>query len=179
MSTTSMPSSYVTPSKNEAAMINAFINILATLTTSKYHPTLNVMGNECSKAVKAHIKKNKMDIHLIPPHNHHVNAAEEAIAIFKEHFITGLAMVNKDCPLQLWDEFLPQVKLTLNLMRFSANEEVNGFFYFNKNPIAPIGTKSLVMISPLSKPVGPRMAPMRSMSGLRQGITDVYIFTCR
>ena len=137
-------------------MIEAFTDILSTLAAWDYHPsTLNVMDNECSKAVAAHIRKNDMDIHLVPPHNHRVNAAERAIATFKEHFITALTTVNKDCPLQLWDEFLPQVELTLNLLRFSrrdpnksANEEVNGFFDFNKMPIAPLGTKGLVYEDP-------------------------------
>ncbi len=58
-----------------------------------------------------------MDIHLVPPHNHQVNVAECAIATFKDHFIVGLAIVARNCPLQLWDEFLHQVELTLNLLR--------------------------------------------------------------
>ncbi len=65
------------------------------------------MDNKCSKAVKAHIKANKMNVHLVPPHNHHINAAEHAIDTFKEHFIAGLATVNKNCRLQLWDDFSP------------------------------------------------------------------------
>jgi hypothetical protein len=143
------------PSKKDGAMIDAFTNILATLAACDYHPTPNAVDNECSKAIAAHIRKNDMDIHLVPPHNHRVNAAERAIATFKEHFIPALATVNKDCPLQLWDNFLPQVKLTLNLFHFScrdpnksANEEVNGFFDFNKTPIAPLGTKGLVYEDP-------------------------------
>jgi len=106
------------PSKNVGEMIVAFKDILATLNTRGYVPTLNVMDNECSKAVEAQIQSHNMDIHLVPPHNHHVNAAERAIATFKEHFISALATVDKDCPLQLWDDFLPQVELTLNLLRF-------------------------------------------------------------
>ena len=106
----------VMPSKNDGAMIATFKDILVTLNTRGYAPTLNVMYNECSKAVKAHIRSNNMDIHLVPPHNHRVNAAKRAIATFKEHFISALATVDKDCPLQLWDEFLPQVELTLNLL---------------------------------------------------------------
>jgi hypothetical protein len=113
------------------------------------------MDNECSKAVAVHIRRNKMDIHLVPPHNHRVNAAERAIATFKEHFIAELATVDKDCPLQLWDEFLLQVELTLNLLCFSrrdptrsADEEVHPFFDYNKMPIAPLGTKGLVYDDP-------------------------------
>ena len=48
-------------------MIAAFKDILATLNTRGYAPTLNVMDNECSKAVEAHIWSNNMDIHLAPP----------------------------------------------------------------------------------------------------------------
>jgi hypothetical protein len=143
------------PSKNNAAMIAALSDIFTTLAVQGYAPTLNVMGNECSKAVKAHIKANKMNVHLVPPHNHRVDAAEHAIASFKEHFIAGLATVHKDCPLQLWDEFLPQIKLTLNLLCFSrrnpsrsANKEVNGRFDYNKTPVAPLGTKGLIYKDP-------------------------------
>ena len=136
-------------------MITAFTKILATLAACGYKPTLNVTDNECSKSVEAYTKSNKMDIHLVPPHNHQVNAAERAIAIFKEHFIVGLATVDRNCPLQVWYEFLHQVKLTLNLLRFScrdpsksANVEVHGPYDFNKTPIVPIGTKGLVCNNP-------------------------------
>jgi hypothetical protein len=143
------------PSKNDGAMIDAFTEILATLPVRNYHLTLNVMDYECSKAVEVHIHNNKKDIHLSPPHNHWVNAAKRTIAAFKEHFIVGLTTVNKDCPLHLWDEFLPQVELMLNLLHFScrdpsksANKEVNGFFNYNKTPITPLGTKGLVYDDP-------------------------------
>jgi hypothetical protein len=57
-----------------------------------------------------------MDIQLVPLHNHSINTAERAITMFKEHFVAALATVDMLCPLQLWDEFLPKVKLTLNLL---------------------------------------------------------------
>ena len=56
------------PSKNDGAMIATFKDILVTLNTTRgYAPTLNVMYNECSKAVEAHIWSHNMDIHLVPP----------------------------------------------------------------------------------------------------------------
>ncbi len=62
------------------------------------------------------------------------------------------------CPLQLWDEFLPQVELTLNMLRFSrrnpnksANQEVYGSFDFNKTPLAPLGTNALIYDDPASR----------------------------
>jgi hypothetical protein len=144
------------PSKNDEAMIATLKDILTILNTRGYALRLNVMDNECSKAFKAHIRRNNMDIHLVPPCNHRVNTAERAIATFKEHFISALATVDKDCPLQLWDNFLPKVELTLNLLRVSrrdptksANKEVNGKFDYNKTPLAPLGTKGLVYEDPM------------------------------
>ena len=72
------------PSKNDGAMIVVFKDILATLNTRGYAPTLNVMDNEFSKAAEAHIWSHNMDIQLVPPHNHPVNGAERTIATFKE-----------------------------------------------------------------------------------------------
>jgi hypothetical protein len=138
-------------------MVTAFTEVITTLKARGYHPTLNVMDNECSAAVEKYIRSVNISI-LVPPHNHRVNAAERAITTFKEHFIAALATVDMHCPLQLWDEFLPQVKLTLNMLCFSrrnpnksANQEVYGNFEFNKTPLAPLGTKALVYDDPAAR----------------------------
>jgi hypothetical protein len=176
----------VMPCRNDGAMIVAFKDILATLNTHGYALTLNVTDNECSKAVEAHIRSNNMDIHLVPPHNHRVNAAERAIATFKEHFISALATVNKDCLLQLWDNFLPQVELILNLLQFlqhdstkSANEEVNGKFDYNKTPLAPVGTKGLVYEDlAVCASWAPHGTDATYVSPVLN-IIDACVFTCR
>jgi hypothetical protein len=146
------------PARTDAAMVTAFEEVITVLKARGYSPALNVMDNECSKTVEQYIRSNNIAIQLVPPDNHRVNAAERAIATFKEHLIAGLSTVDKLCPLQLWDEFLPQVELTLNLLRFSrrnprisANEEVYGAFDFNKTPLAPLGTKALVYDGPESR----------------------------
>jgi hypothetical protein len=97
-------------------MIAAFMDILANLNAHDYSPMFNVMDNECFKAIEAHIQSNHMDIYLIPPHNHRVNTTKRAIATFKEHFISALTTVNRNCPIQLWNDILPQVELTLNTL---------------------------------------------------------------
>jgi len=107
------------PSCTDASMVTAFTEVITTLKARGYHPTLNVMDNKCSAAVKKYIRSENISIHLIPPHNHRVNAAERAITTFKEHFIAALATVDMHCPLQPWDEFLPQVEITLNMLHFS------------------------------------------------------------
>jgi hypothetical protein len=106
-------------SRTDASFIVAFTKVFAILHAWNYQPALNVMDSKCSKVVEKHIRANRMTIQLVPPHNHCVNAAKRAIRTFKKHFITALATIDNLCPLQLWDEFLPQVELTLNLIRFS------------------------------------------------------------
>jgi hypothetical protein len=117
-----------------------------------------MMDNECSAAVKKYTKSENINIQLVPLHNHRVNAAEHAIATFKEHFIAALATMDTHCPLQLWDEFLPQVEITLNMLCFSqqnpnksANQEVYGSFDFTKTPLALLGTKALIYDDPASR----------------------------
>jgi hypothetical protein len=63
-------------SRTDASFIAAFTEIFNVLWARDYQPTLNIMDNECSKAVEKHIRANKMTIQLVPPHNHRVNAAE-------------------------------------------------------------------------------------------------------
>ena len=143
------------PSRNDSAMVTAFQTVFAQLKERGYTPTLNIMDNECSKAVEAYIKKEKVNIQLVAPHNHRVNASERAIATFKDHFISALATIDINCPLQLWDEFIYQVQATLNMLRtsrrnetISAFEEMCGKFDFNKTPLAPLGTKALIFDDP-------------------------------
>jgi hypothetical protein len=130
----------------DASFIAAFTEVFAILCAWNYQPALNVMDNECSKAVEKHIRANRMTIQLVPPHNHCVNATKWAIGTFKEHFIATLATVNNLCP---------QVDFTLNLIRFScrnplisANHKLYGPYDFNKTPLALLGTKALVYNNP-------------------------------
>ena len=58
-----------------------------------------VFDNECSAAMKAHIKANNMDYELVPPGQHRRNQAERAIQTFKAHFLSILAGVDDRFPL--------------------------------------------------------------------------------
>ena len=138
------------PNLTNASFIAAFTEVFHILQARQYQPVINVMDNKCSKAVEKHIKKNKMKIQLVPLHNHSVNAAKRDIDTFEEYFVAALVTVDMLCPLQLWDEFLPQVELTLNLLHFSwrnpdisANHKLYGQFDFGKMPLTSLGTKAL------------------------------------
>jgi hypothetical protein len=60
-----------------------------------------------------------MTYQLVPPYCHRRNAAERAIRTFKEYFVAGMASVDPDLPMHLWDCLLSQAKITLNLLRTS------------------------------------------------------------
>ena len=113
------------------------------------------MDNECAGDMKQWLKEAGITPELAPVSAHRTNRAERAIRTWKNHFIAMLAGIDPDCPLSLWEEFIEQAELTLNLMRdspcnaiLSAYEGLCGRFDLNKTPIAPVGTKVLVHDTP-------------------------------
>ena len=109
-------------SRLAACMLEAYTSIYEYLTTKGFKPQLNVMDNECSQLLKRYIKSQEVNILLVEPDNHCVNAAERAIRTFKNHFVAGLASVDPAFPMQLWCYLLCQAELTLNLLRTSQND---------------------------------------------------------
>ena len=96
-------------SRSDESIVKAFIDIYACLKTENFQPKLHALNNECPEAVQTFIKSNGTDIQIVEPHNHSVNAAEPAIKAIGYHVIAGLATVDINCPLQLWDLFLAQI----------------------------------------------------------------------
>jgi hypothetical protein len=119
------------PSCADASMVQAFNEVIFILKSGGYHLALNILDNKCSSAEKKYIRSKSINIQLVPPHNHQANTTKLTITTFKEHSVSALATVDMLCPLKLWDEFLPQVELTLKMLCFSqknpkisANQEV-------------------------------------------------------
>jgi hypothetical protein len=113
------------------------------------------MDNQCTKQVKKILTTNDCNLLLVEPHNHCVNAAEHAIQMLKDHFISALAITDSKFPLQLWDKLTSQVKNTLNLMqashinpKMSAYEAIWGPYDWNCFPFAPPGCKVVIYKSP-------------------------------
>jgi hypothetical protein len=112
-------------------------------------PTIVRTDNESSKLVTDYFKRSRVQVQYVPPNNHRANKAERPIRDFKNHFVASFASVNAKFPLSLWDEVLPQVELTIDLLRpffgpdpsISAYEGIHGNTYdFVQHPIAPVGT---------------------------------------
>ena len=139
----------------DATMIDTFKNIYEYLKVLNIAPKFHILENECSKAVQKYIKSEKVEIQLVEPHNHQVNAAEPAVKEIKYHIISALATVERDFPIQIWEKFIPQIQDTLNLLRtsrqnasISSYQEMEGVFDFDKTPISILGSKSLSYIDP-------------------------------
>ena len=147
----------VAPMKNrQAASIVAAYKVLHTrLCAAGFRPSLQRLDNECSQALKDFMTTEHVDYQLVPPGVHRRNAAERAIRTFQNHFIAGLCSVDKDFPLHLWDQLLPQAEITLNLLRasrinpkLSAWAQLRGTFDFNRTPLAPPGIRVLAHEKP-------------------------------
>ena len=82
--------------RSDGSMIEAFREVYDYLQSKHLHPKLQVLDNECSKAVKKYIHSKDTDIQLVEPHNHRVNTAETAVKTIKLPYVSNLvrAQVN-------------------------------------------------------------------------------------
>ena len=118
-------------------------------------PKMHYLGNEFPKVLQQLMTAKDERSQLVPPHLHRKNSAERAIQTFKDHFIAGLASVNKTFPVHLWCRLLPHCLLTFNLLRpsiinpkLSAYAQLHGAFDFNRTLLAPPGTKIIIHDKP-------------------------------
>ena len=106
-------------SRHDEKMVEAFKSFYDELNAKGHHPTLHVLENECSCAVRDYVAKQRTEIRIVEAHNHRVNAAEHGCKAAKYHTIATLCTIDPGCPIQLWDLFIPQIEATLNILRTS------------------------------------------------------------
>ena len=113
------------------------------------------LDNEALEKLQQFTTLSDVDFQQVLPHVHRSNPTERAIRIFKNHFIAGLCGVDSSVPIHSWCRLLPQAEVILNRMRpsrlnyrLSAYTQLEGAFNYNKTPIAPPCTKSLVHETP-------------------------------
>jgi hypothetical protein len=145
-------------SRSASEWVKADDHINQELTDKGFKPKLQTLDNEASTALKSFFTTNDVEYQLVPPHCHRRNAAERDIRTFKEHFVTGLASVDPDFPLNLWYRLLPQAELTLNLLRtsrqhpqLSAASHYHGLMDYNKTAFAPPGGKIIAHDKPANR----------------------------
>ena len=87
----------------------AYDKIMQRLSNNKPIVDLQILDNEASEEYKRAITNNwNANYQLVPINTHRINAAERAICVFKAHFLSILAGVAPDFPINLWDRLLPQ-----------------------------------------------------------------------
>ena len=115
-----------------------------TLAKGGCKPKLHQLDNECSHELKQWFDQQEVQYQLALPHEHRSNTAEWAIHLAKNHLAAGWWSMDPDFPMHLWDKTIPQVELTLNLLRrsqvnpkLSSWDQRHGRNNFNRTPIAP------------------------------------------
>jgi hypothetical protein len=145
-------------SRSASEWVEAYEHIHQELTARGCKPKLQTLDNEASAALKSFSTTNDVEYQLVLPHFHRRNAAERASRTFKEHFVAGVASVDPDIPLHLWDRLLPEAEITLNLFRksiqhpqFSAAAHYHGMVDYNKTDFAPPGCKIIACEKPYKR----------------------------
>jgi hypothetical protein len=129
----------------DIALTHTYSSLINCLHRAGILPCKHVLNNEISTAMKSLITHTyKMTYKLVLSGCHRRNAAEVTIWNFKSHFLSILAGVAEDFPLNLCDKLLPQAEITINLLHqsnatptVSAYAHLNGPFDYNKMPLAP------------------------------------------
>jgi hypothetical protein len=121
-------------------------------------PKLMKLDNEGSKLLKTYLHQQDITFQLVPPYSHRRNSAERAIRSFKDHLIAGLCSTDKSFQMHLWDSLLPQVVITLNMLRrsrinpkLSAATHIFGQYDFNRAPMASPGTRIIAHETPSTR----------------------------
>ena len=134
--------------RSESELIRVFTKLHNFLSARGCKPVFHKLDNECSEALIQAFNTKKVSFQLAPPYIHRRNAAECAIRTFKDHLLAGLASLDPNFPMHLWDRLLLQATITLNLLRpsrlnpkLSAYAYLNGDFNYMATPLAPPGIK--------------------------------------
>jgi hypothetical protein len=114
------------------------------------------LDNQTSAALETYFRDvAKVSFKFVPPGNHRTLHAERDIRTWKNHFISSRAGTDPAFKDNLWDELLPHVDMTLNILRpclaipnTSAWDYMCGEWDYKRQPLGPVGTKVLVYENP-------------------------------
>jgi hypothetical protein len=106
-------------SRTESELLRAYSKLHDYLTARRLKPVLQRLDNEAPGRLQSHMHAKSVTFQLVPPHNYRCNAAEKAIATWKDYFIAGLSSLNPNFPMHHWCRLIPQATTTLNLLRQS------------------------------------------------------------
>ena len=142
-------------SREASEMIRAYNLIIARLKSRGIKPSKQMLDNEASQKYLDTIESHGITWELVPPTNHRRLIAERAIQTAKGHIIANLMGCDETFPMREWHRLLPQMELTLNMLRasnvrpnISAHSYVHGIHDYNRMPLAPLGCSTQCFVGP-------------------------------
>jgi hypothetical protein len=106
-------------SRETSELIRAYNTIMSRLKAKGIQPKKQMLDNEAPRAYLDTIEEQGLEWELVPPHNHRRNVAERAIQTAKGHIIANVMGCDPTFPLKEWHRILPQIEMTLNMLRAS------------------------------------------------------------
>ena len=144
--------------RTSGSMIQSYEHIFDKLRNRDQRPTIHILDNKCSANFKKAIAANHMKYQLVLPKDHHRNAAEKVIQVFKDHCVSVLCGTDEKFPMQLWCAILPHTETQLNVLRKSATkpsisafEHLNGPHNYDSHPFAILGSAVEIHVMPANR----------------------------
>ena len=103
--------------KTGTAIVTAYMEIIRLLQSRCLKPKLQRLERKASSLLQELMTAEDIDFQLAPSNMHRRNAAERAIQTCKNHSIAILSKTDPNFPIQIWDQLLDQVQITLNLLQ--------------------------------------------------------------
>ena len=82
------------------------------LQKKSFHQQLNIMDNDALYSRKEFIQNEKLNLQLVPLHQHCAHMTECTIQVFKNHSIAAWSTTNPAFSIQLWEKLIPQAQDT-------------------------------------------------------------------
>ena len=103
-------------SRSKQKLVRTYPALHIHLSNRGHTPRFQMIDKECPSGLKKVMRNAGITFQLVLPHLHRTNAAERAIATYKDHLIASLGSCSPSFLLHLWDRLIPQAMLTLNLI---------------------------------------------------------------
>ncbi|KAL7502280.1 hypothetical protein ACHAXN_001635, partial [Cyclotella atomus] len=124
-------------SRETAEIIRVYETIMTRLKSARLQPKKQILDNEAPRAYLDAIEAQGLE--------HRRCIAEQGIQTAKGHIIANLLGCDDSFPAQEWHRLLPQIEMTLNMLRatnvrptVSAHTYVHGLHDYNKMPLGPL-----------------------------------------
>jgi hypothetical protein len=142
-------------SKSTAAYKEAYLPAIEFFAAKGFKPRFEVLDNVLSSELAEAMRSLDIKPRLVPPGNHRANIAEREMRTIKNQLISIVASCDPQFPARAIPLLFQQAEMTLNMLRqsrvtpaISAYEQLHGPYDFNRTPMAPPGTRAVILDDP-------------------------------